>query len=904
MDAPPDGGSDLPDASTADGGEIGPPIPLGCADLTVCSTECPERCNARDDDCDGETDEGDDSTLCRAAHATMVCDRGSCLIAACAKTYRDCDNDAANGCEVAANDPNHCGGCENVCRLSNAAATCIDDKCVAAMCNPGYGDCDADKLSCEAQLASLDHCGACNVSCGGLTNATPQCDTGSCGLKTCLGNYGDCDANAANGCELRLDTLQDCGACQTACTKASCSGGACTAAQCTHPMADCNRDEVDCEVNILVSAANCGGCGKACAFQAGSPNAGLSCVNGSCVAACSGSFGDCDGDYANGCETALATTITHCGACATNCNTQIPHVATASCTSGACGIVSCAAGWTDCDSNPMNGCERNTAVEGPCFPDTNCVKQVNGTHEYYFCSNALSWSAARAKCQAQTRGDLVALSNATESSFVQSIRSSDAWIGARDAAVEGLWRWERSGVPFWRGNGSGSVQLGQYENWNGAQPDDSGGNEDCAEMLSDGSWADVDCAATHAFVCEVIPDECPSDAGKLEPGQCGCGTADTDADADGFATCNDACPSDANKQSPGLCGCGVSDANSDGDGVPNCTDGCPNDPTQTTACLTFAPTNFDPAPVNWSTTPITTLDCGTTTIDTTDPDGTGPLVATVSNWCGTGPTPIAQNQMNGPQAVVIPLRGFSLVTGNTLRLIGARPLILAIDGGATVDGTIDASASGTTPGAGGNWSCGTSQGGNGSGQTSRFDGASGGGGGGFGTAGGNAGTADTDGSDVQGGSAGATRGSTTLSPLFGGCAGGRGGDCSTVGGAGGGSVQITASGAIDVHGTIRVNGGAGATPCGGDDEGGGTGGGSGGAILLEGASVNTTGATIAANGGGGGANGQYAGVYDCGSQAGGSGSTSASSPGNAGGNCEGGSPGGGGGYGRILTVVR
>ena len=51
-------------------------------------------------------------------------------------------------------------------------------------------------------------------------------------------------------------------------------------------------------------------------------------------------------------------------------------------------------------------------------------------------------------------------------------------------------------------------------------------------------------------------DLCPTDGNKIVPGQCGCGVADTDTDADGTANCNDGCPGDPNKTSPGTCGCG------------------------------------------------------------------------------------------------------------------------------------------------------------------------------------------------------------------------------------------------------------------------------------------------------------------------------------------------------------
>lgn len=51
-------------------------------------------------------------------------------------------------------------------------------------------------------------------------------------------------------------------------------------------------------------------------------------------------------------------------------------------------------------------------------------------------------------------------------------------------------------------------------------------------------------------------DECPNDAAKLNPGACGCGTADDDHDVDGVPDCFDGCPNDPNKLQPGLCGCG------------------------------------------------------------------------------------------------------------------------------------------------------------------------------------------------------------------------------------------------------------------------------------------------------------------------------------------------------------
>lgn len=54
-------------------------------------------------------------------------------------------------------------------------------------------------------------------------------------------------------------------------------------------------------------------------------------------------------------------------------------------------------------------------------------------------------------------------------------------------------------------------------------------------------------------------DLCPADSYKINPGACGCGVADVDADSDGVPDCLtiDLCPNDPSKSNPGACGCGI-----------------------------------------------------------------------------------------------------------------------------------------------------------------------------------------------------------------------------------------------------------------------------------------------------------------------------------------------------------
>ena len=160
------------------------------------------------------------------------------------------------------------------------------------------------------------------TSCPSAANAGPACANGSCGL-ACNAGFGDCDGNAGNGCETDLNaTATACGACGRTCNSANgtprCAMGAC-AISCNAGFADCDNSATNgCEVSLLGSATNCGACGRACA-GVGAPNTNAACSAGTCTFACASGYGDCDGSTSNGCESALATSIAHCGACGRAC---------------------------------------------------------------------------------------------------------------------------------------------------------------------------------------------------------------------------------------------------------------------------------------------------------------------------------------------------------------------------------------------------------------------------------------------------------------------------------------------------------------------------------------------------------------------------------------------------------
>ncbi|MGF1488091.1 MAG: lectin-like protein [Prochloraceae cyanobacterium] len=107
---------------------------------------------------------------------------------------------------------------------------------------------------------------------------------------------------------------------------------------------------------------------------------------------------------------------------------------------------------------------------------------------YYSFNNSLytvvpaggNWNTAENNAIA-LGGNLVSISDAAENSFVQSIITSQnlgrVWIGASDQLTEWNYTWS-DGTAF------------TYTNWAPGEPNNDGGNEDFAEMFSNGQWND------------------------------------------------------------------------------------------------------------------------------------------------------------------------------------------------------------------------------------------------------------------------------------------------------------------------------------------------------------------------------------------------------------------------------
>jgi hypothetical protein len=435
----------------------------------------------------------------------------------------------------------------------------------------------------------------------------------------------------------------------------------------------------------------------------------------------------------------------------------------------------------------------------------------------------------------------------------------------------------------------------------GGSPADSPDELDGAALASDGAA----CPSTAPTTCSggcVDPTSDPNNCSA-------CGHACTTAVANAQPTCVNGACAFACTVGHSACGGQCVDYSSDENNCGGCGTVC-SLTCQSGVCLVpyaYAPSNFT-ATTYTDDVPsaATTVNCNVTY---TSPGTAGP-----STWCGgTGPYVVPNvAQVGGPSVDILLFNSLTVSAGFAVTLRGTLPVIFAVYGDATIGGTITASASGSTPGAGGNIAayCGTAP------QDSQDAQWGGGGGGGRAVPGGkgNEGNVMTGGFD-NGGAASGTSGAV---PLVGGCSGEIGGNlcngancqqCQVAGnaceppGAGGGGVQISAAGTVSVAGLVAANGSGGTS--GGMGQNGGGGGGSAGDVLLEGNAV-TVGGSLSANGGPGGAGGTNGGTGGTAGTAGMNDGTTKVAPGNGtgGSGANQGGGGGGGAYGYVVIGVR
>ncbi len=346
-----------------------------CPDGYLCSVSdslCKPGCNATKacatgrDCCEGQCFDTTATSLhcggCGKAcvappHTVMKCDASTCKVDTCEAGWANCNGMDADGCETDIFTKSEtCGGCGTACTFPNGAGLCEMGKCKVTTCSTGFGDCDKNAANgCEQPLNTNDHCGVCDTKCA-PTNATGTCATGTCLVSTCNSGFGDCDLAPGNGCEVNLKTnATHCNTCGNVCPSTSgtpaCVAGACKFSTCSAGLGDCDGSGA-CATPITGDINNCGACGRTCAVANGTP----ACAGTTCsVASCAAGFSDCNSSYVDGCERSLRT-VTDCGACGVPCSRAN---ATPTCTTGSCSIGVCNANFGNCDMIDSNGCEEN-----------------------------------------------------------------------------------------------------------------------------------------------------------------------------------------------------------------------------------------------------------------------------------------------------------------------------------------------------------------------------------------------------------------------------------------------------------------------------------------------------------------------------------------------------------------
>jgi hypothetical protein len=328
---------------------------------------------------------------CTINNGTPKCDAGSCEVNSCSGSFRDCNGDPKDGCELnIATHTQNCGGCGSEGKdcskeYANATSTCAGFACTTPVCKAGFGDCvGGTGDGCETDITDDEsHCGGCNKACqlGGTAHTSQNTCTNSQCNPVCNGNYATCDNNKYNGCEAnRDDDESNCGACGTVCDASTsahvssntCSGGTCNPI-CSGTYADCDSSRTNgCEADKATNPSHCGGCNNVCSTAAAAHVTSNPCSGSSCHPVCDGLYDDCDNSRLNGCEKDVSSDESNCGACGTVCETLNASVST--CTAGACDPT-CAAGWAKC-TTPEKGCVTRLGTTSNC---TKCGQVCSGT---------------------------------------------------------------------------------------------------------------------------------------------------------------------------------------------------------------------------------------------------------------------------------------------------------------------------------------------------------------------------------------------------------------------------------------------------------------------------------------------------------------------------------------------
>src|SRR5688572_18470156 len=241
---------------------------------------------------------------------------------------------------------------------------CVEGSCRAPACDDRILNGDETGTDCGGPCAKCPIGEACVVAndCERPPETSPavvECQERVCVLN-CPDDTEDCNARAADGCEVDLLTNDNhCGGCALDCdppnASGECVGGECLIKTddpnqgCDTNYANCNLMPGDgCEVNLTSYPDHFGACEDSACYDSGGV---ASCSGGECYSACHEGYGDNDENARdNGSESNTSSNVSKCGRCAEACKISDPYF-TAYCADGECGETLCDENAGDCDGD-------------------------------------------------------------------------------------------------------------------------------------------------------------------------------------------------------------------------------------------------------------------------------------------------------------------------------------------------------------------------------------------------------------------------------------------------------------------------------------------------------------------------------------------------------------------------
>ncbi|KAI8520704.1 hypothetical protein Bbelb_004580, partial [Branchiostoma belcheri] len=137
-----------------------------------------------------------------------------------------------------------------------------------------------------------------------------------------------------------------------------------------------------------------------------------------------------------------------------------------------------------CDGNSQNSKTKGCPIPGYIPLNGACYKKF---------AEPKTYAEARERCAAD--GGLIAMPrDRATNRFITNLHPGVmSWIGLTNINSEGQWVFEDGQT----------LESSDYSNWFHTEPNDAGGNEDCAQVRARGFWNDVRCSTTIGFTCQI-----------------------------------------------------------------------------------------------------------------------------------------------------------------------------------------------------------------------------------------------------------------------------------------------------------------------------------------------------------------------------------------------------------------